>query len=228
LQAFLADLGVFDAEPSGLFDSRTAAAVRQWQKELEVAETGVVLAGDLVYVSSLPTRVVLSESVYVGAVLSVGEFLFSAIAEAPVFRAVLEPDQFTAIGDQAIINVSIAGQEWPAIVVSTTVDVQSGRVLAALTRADGRAVCAAECESALEVAPDGAPVALVGQAEVVPVATGPQVPQAAIVTDAGASAYVVGVDGTKIPITVRVAADGQAIVDGVSVGQRVLLSQENQ
>src|SRR5690606_14262406 len=87
LQAMLTQLGFYKGDVSGDFGWLTQAAVEAWQKSLGVDDDGVVQAGDVVFVPSLPTRISLdADKVVRGASLGASDPVISGLPAAPTFR----------------------------------------------------------------------------------------------------------------------------------------------
>src|SRR5699024_9766475 len=66
LQAFLAGQGYLDQQPDGRFGPATAVAVRAWQDDLRVPQTGNERRGDLMFLPELPARVRLTGRAHAG------------------------------------------------------------------------------------------------------------------------------------------------------------------
>jgi hypothetical protein len=59
---------------------------------------------------------------------------------------------------------------------------------------------------------------------IVPQVTGPSLPIGAVRTDPGGEAWVLMADGTRRTVTVLGSSGGVAVVDGLAVGDRVILT----
>lgn len=97
---------------------------------------------------------------------------------------------------------------------------EPGRLDLLLEAPGGGPVCGAGCAAAV---PFGAPASFDAEVVVVPEATGPLVPVAAITSDPGGGLGVTLADGTRAPVTIVSASDGLAVVDGLAPGQAVVL-----
>lgn len=206
------------AAADGVFGSTTGAAVRAWQRATGQEQTGTVSLGTLVSVPELPGAVKLGESIVLGAQLGGGEDAVLARSGEPVFALVLSSDQASAIRPDATVEVSFEEQAWPAVISGTTAD-ENGQVTLALTAPDGSLVCGEDCANL----PAQETLGLLSEVAVVPSTSGPAVPVAAVRTDASAATYVLNPDGEHVPVQVIASGDGIAIVDGVAVGDEVVV-----
>lgn len=218
LKTFLAAKGYLTGTQDAKFTAATTSAVKRWQKAVGVAVDGTVQAGDLVYATALPTRVTLSADVVVGAVITPGTPVASALAAAPDFVVTLAAEQAQLVPTSGPVKVQANDVVWDAVISSATTDADGLHL--ALTAPDGGPVCGADC--ALVPITAGAAI-YTAQIVVVPDATGPVVPAAAVGVAADGSTYVRGEDGTSIPVTVQASGDGRAVVSGIAVGDRVAL-----
>src|SRR5690606_21243281 len=85
---------------------------------------------------------------------------------------------------------------------------------------DGGVVCGGECASL----PAAERVSLRGQVTIVPEVTGPSVPVGAVRTDPDREAWVLMADGTRRTVTVLGSSGGVAVVSGLTVGERVIVT----
>ncbi|MDH5422215.1 MAG: peptidoglycan-binding protein [Acidimicrobiia bacterium] len=222
LQEMLTELGHYSGEIDGIFGSGVRAAVRAWQKSLGVKDDGVVRAGDIVFVPSLPVRIVLDSQVTVGARLAGGEDLVWLVPDTPEFWIPLSVEQRNLVPLSAEVAVTYADGVWPARIVMAQ-EGEFDQLNLILEAPDGGAVCGDGCVEW---------VALANRtdfrAEIVvePKVSGPVVPSAGLGTDAGGQPFVTLADGTEVPVTIVGASDGLAVVDGVSVGDELLLPFE--
>lgn len=219
LQELLTELGFFEGEIDGLFGSGTRSAVREWQDSLGVDDTGVVEAGDLVFVESLPARLVLSETVTPGGRLGDGETVVFAVSDSPDFEIPLSPEQADLLPLAADVIVTYAEGAWDAR-IEQAVEIGPGQLALILTSPNGGSVCGDECAEW---------VSLTGTTNfragivVIPETTGAVVPVGALSTDAANNPSVTLTDGTLVPVTVVQAANGIAVVDGIEVGTEIVL-----
>jgi len=225
VQELLAVLGFYDGEIDGDFGSGVRAAVRDWQAAHGLEEDGVVRRGDVVFVGSLPARVVFTEEVMVGAPLAGGEVVVRELVGDPEFGIPLSPEQRSLVPLSADVFVTYDGGVWPGRIVEAVEDELRGELRLILDAPDGGAVCGLDCAGA---------VPLLGESSfsteivVVPETEGPVVPVAGIVTSPDGSASVRMVGGEMTSVTVVAVADGLAVVEGVSAGDVILLPVEEQ
>ena len=139
-------------------------------------------------------------------------------AAEPTFALVLQQDQAANVPAGAAVDVVFGEVTWPAVVAGTEVD-DDGTYEISLTAPDGTLVCGADCARL----PPEPSITLRADIHVVPEAHGPGVPAAAVRTDASGSTYVVDAEGEDVPVTVRATGDGIAVVDGLVVGDRVVV-----
>lgn len=225
LQGMLAALGFFTGEVDGSFGTGTRNAVRAWQASLGLAESGVVEAGDIVFVPSLPARVVVSESVWVGARLVGGETVLELVPEYPKFWIRLSPEQSTLVPLAADVRVQFAEGIWEARIDRAIEIPEFGVLDLFLSGRTGPSVCGADCEEW---------VALRGRNDfrseiiVIPRTDGPVVPVAAIGSDPGGNPFVTLEGGATVPVRIVESANGIAVVEGIDPGTVILLPVSDQ
>ena len=224
LQVFLNVEGYLKGQPDGKFGMATAAAVRAWQKVLGVDSTGIVRAGNILFVASLPAHVVFNDDVVVGAVISPGQPILSIVDDVPVFQTTIGSNMQVVpqVGQQVSISSPDGDVTWEAKVTEVRPDLGGGTI-AVLGPAQDGPVCADQC-ALLPYSPDGLMVS--GILVVSNPVTGPAVPLAAVGTAPDGSRYVVLEDGTRAAVTVRGGDASRLIVDGVEVGDVVRLFAE--
>lgn len=219
LQELLAQLGFSDDEVDGSFGTATRDAVREWQDSLGVDDTGVVEAGDLVFVESLPARLVLSESVLPGSRLADGETVVSSVADSPDFRIPLSPEQSDLVPLSADVIVSYPEGVWDAR-IEQAVETGPGQLDLVLTGPNGGSVCGEECADWVSLT---GTTNFRAEIVVIPETMGPVVPVGALSTDAANRPSVTLTDGTLAPVTILEAANGIAVVKGIEVGTEIVL-----
>lgn len=227
LNAALTRLGYETAQGSK-FSSDTTRSVKAWQKALGVPTTGTVTLGELVAFRTLPGPVLLDTAILqVGADMAGGERIVFVPDGQPTFELIVSQEQARIIGEDAPIEIAFEGSQWRAV-ISDSRQAEGGTRVFTLTGEDGGPVCGNECGKLGGAVERNLPSTVL----IVPPATGPAVPVAAIRTDATgrASVLVVAADGTRSarPVVVKGSQDGVAIVEGVSVGERVVALSESQ
>lgn len=219
MQRMLSSLGFFQGEPDGVFGRSTRDAVRDWQTTLGLDDTGVVELGDVVFIESLPARVVFPETVIPGARIADGEVVVSVVPSEPEFAIPLAPEQADLVPLSADVLVSYADGTWDAR-IDRAVETETGQLELILTSPTGGSVCGEQCVDWTD---------LIGvtnfRAEIVviPETTGPVAPVGALTTNAANEPAVTLPDGTLIPVTVVEAANGIAVVEGIDIGTEILL-----
>jgi peptidoglycan hydrolase-like protein with peptidoglycan-binding domain len=218
LQGLLAALGHFEGAQDGVFGAGTRAAVRAWERELELSPSGVVPLGMLVAVPSLPADVALADDLLVGAVLGGREKAVHALAAEPAFTLVLGADQRGLVPLDADVVVAYGGEHWPARMTDAAEN-QNGELEVRLAGPSGP-VCGDRCAEAV---PGSDRVTFPAEVVVVPETTGPAVPVGAIQTTPDGDATVRLADGSVRSVEVRASVRGMAVVEGLEVGEEVEL-----
>lgn len=204
------------------YSAATTRAVKAWQKALGVPQTGTIAQGELVAFAQLPSPVLLDTALLQqGAELSGGERIVFVPDGQPGFELIVSQEQARIIPDDATIDIAYEGSEWRAIIADSK-QAEGGTRVFTLTAEDGGPVCGSDCGKLGGAVERNLPSTVL----IVPPATGPAVPVAALQTDASgrASVRVVAADGTRgeRPVVVKGSQDGVAIVEGVRVGERVV------
>jgi peptidoglycan hydrolase-like protein with peptidoglycan-binding domain len=224
LQQMLRDTGFMAARADAKFSSSTETAVKRWQKAMRMPVDGIVRAGDLIFVPTLPSRLSLDSAViHNGARISGGEFVVSALPDAPKFSVTATTSQSAAIPDTAAVSISPPdGQApWTASVSKRETNAD-GQVVLSLESSSDSAICADACDSLRTDEPSYLPSTIV----IVPQQQGITIPSAAIRTDATGQAVVINRDGTTSEITVLSGVNGISLIDGVNAGTDVRVPAE--
>ena len=204
----------------GVFDAATKITVEAWQRSVGESATGTVKLGDVVFVPSLPARLVINTNITVGSIVAPGQDLVSMVAAAPTIEVDLQPEQTKIIPQQgAVVMHPGAGRAWSGKIAGSR-NSSTGDVYLALSSGNGSPICGADCVSAIPLGdPTNIPVDIV----VVSPATGPEVPVAAITTHPDNSTTVSLSNGVVRTVTVQASLDGLAVVSGIAVGATVLI-----
>lgn len=221
LQVALRALGYLDAEPDGTFGPVTARAVSSWQDDLGLRRTGTVTLGEVLAVPELPAALIVGSQIRRGALVGGGEPAVSARTGEQDFALVLSSDQAAQITSRVPIWVAFEDLSWEARVREATVD-EAGNTVMSLGGESGGPVCGQDCARL----PTDEVVSLLADAVIVPEVTGPAVPVAAVRTSTAGAAYVVLSDGTERDVTVRGSGQGLAVVDGLAVGDVVVVPSD--
>jgi peptidoglycan hydrolase-like protein with peptidoglycan-binding domain len=218
LQEALAVLGHYRGEVDGRFQLTTDQAVRAWQADLGLTRDGVVRLGELVAVPRLPARLGLAEGIIAGARLAGGEpAVFAATGEID-FRLVISTGQAELIPPDAVVALEHDAHTWQAVLGESEAG-DDGNIRYTLAAPDGGPVCGDECDSL----PVAERTSLRARVTIVPEVSGPAVPVAALRIDPDGTAYVFLVDRTRQEVSVLGSSGGVAVVDGLRIGDRVLV-----
>lgn len=216
LQAFLVELGLLDDDQvDGRFQSLTRDAVRAWQRGLGSPPTGAIQTGRLLFVPQLPVR--LRWTAVVGERLGDGQALADVLAPMPRFVTEVDRRTFADVPTGgALVIEGASGATWDARlggVVEQGPDVN----VAELVTDDN--ACDERCD---EVGVEGV-TRLSGRIVLQEERRGPVIPVSAV-TVAPSGRHVVHVDGRgEVTVEVLAEADGQVVVAGLEVGERVEL-----
>lgn len=134
---------------------------------------------------------------------------------------VVSEAQAGLIPPDATVTVEHGDHRWEAVLEESEFD-QDGSVQFTLTAPGGGAVCGDECASL----PAQERTSLRAEVAVVPQVTGASVPVGAVRTDPDGEASVLLADGTRRTVTVLASSGGVAVVDGLAVGDRVVVTGE--
>ena len=219
LQGLLRGEGLLTRATDGSFDARTERAVRAWQRSLGLEPTGEVRAGDLVFAPQVPARVVLGEDVVVGRRVDESTATVDVVLDEPLLTVTVD-DTSTVPREGAPVEVQYLDHVWAAVVgPALPAEDERATTVLALVGPDGGPVCGGDC-AVLPLQPSAA--SLTAEVEIVPRASGPVVPVAALGQDATGGYVVSTPDGAHVPVTVLVTDGSRAVVDGVVVGQQIL------
>jgi peptidoglycan hydrolase-like protein with peptidoglycan-binding domain len=211
LQAMLRSQGFFGSTPDGDFGFATERAVRQWQAALGVERSGVVEAGDIVFVPTLPARLALDTTLIKrGAILSGGEPVVEGLPASPRFTVPVTEAQAGLMPTGT--RVDIAGPDGAAWVASVldreTAD--DGTISIALGSMDDFPICKDACSS-ISVAE---PSLLLSRIETVATQRGLTVPSSALLSKADGTVVMIDAAGVEYPVTIVTSARGMSVVEG--------------
>lgn len=199
------------------FTAPVTRGVKAWQRRLGVKQTGVVRRGDIVFVATLPMRVVLDPKAFsIGSQVAGGETGIGRLAETPVFTATFSEGQARQVSEGMAISVTTGSRTWAGQLEAIKVGVNNEST-ARVVGARGGSLCGKACNAI----PLTGATRLSGVTEVQAPVSGVVVPVAALASAADGSVVVIGIDGTRIPVTVKTRARGMAVVDGLAVGTAV-------
>jgi len=225
VQQFLSDVGVYFGTVDGEAGENTETAIKTWQRKHGLSETGILLKGDVMFLPTLPARVMLdAKVVYRGAVIGPGVPVVSVLADSPVFSIPLQDAQVSTVHVGLGVDLKgPAGELWRARVAGIKAPASdptkggSTSPEAMLEPATSSSICASSCDS---LGPESE-VLVPATIMLVPRTDGLVVPASAITTDAQGNPVVIDAEGTPHPVLVGVTAKGMTLVEGVDEGLRV-------
>lgn len=222
LHTALRDLRLTRTGPGDAYGPAVETAVRAWQRAQGQPETGTVALGELVAVPELPAALRVGDDIRLGGTLAGGEDAVLGRTGAREFTLVLSEEQGRAVAEDTLVRVTYQSETWDATISGSRVDAD-GNPVRVLSAPGGGEVCGAGCGAL----PGDETVNLRGEAVVVPEVTGPAVPATAVRTGSDGKSYVTLEDGSRRGVTLRGSGQGIAVVDGVTAGQRVVVSGDD-
>lgn len=220
LSRLMRSIGIRKARETSTFDAGLASDVKRWQRKLGLTPTGVVEAGDIGYVESLPAYMQLDKDVITGAEIASGAALANTLASAPAFRIVLDPNQANLTRINSTVTIDSKQGTWKATVSKASES--DGKLILELQGPEGAAVCGDSCESV----PRSGVTDYPSRVEIVSPTSGPTVPLSAIVTDPGGSKFVISSSGKRVRVKVVAATNGLAVVEGLAIGDKIRVFAE--
>ena len=220
LQEFLVSSGFLTGPADGDFGVDTERGVRAWQRAAGMADDGVIRAGDLLFVPSLPVRLVLDPEVLrPGAQLVGGEAALSMVAAEPVFTVPASPDQASMIPLGTRVELRFAESRWEAVVTDQEASAEGdATVQLRLGPVEGAgSICGGECGGL----PVGERAVFPSTVELQPTVEGLVVPSSALRSGAGGEVTVVDAAGLSRDVTVVASARGMSVIEGLQAGDRV-------
>lgn len=214
-----AALGVGEGD---LFDRRTVAAVKAWQKSLGVEQDGVVRRGDVLFLPALPAKGFVAADLAVGSPVQEGDELLSIVG-APVVEVPADAGGRLAAGMTAHLTLP----DGTAISGALTGPFREADGLAyfRVVTADGVSPCEAACAAQFPITTTSQ---ISGTVEVVPVATGLVVPDASLITLPSGGLAVRRENGELQDIQVVSRGSGVSVVEGLELGEVIQLFGETQ
>lgn len=206
-----------NARPTGTFDAATVASTRRWQRSIGVKADGIVRASDIVFVSTLPARLLVVPGV--GSRVASGSEFVRVLGTSPSFSATVSGSTRSELTTGMTVSIAAPDRSstWTAR-LGAFVPTEDGRYRAPLSDL----ICDAACD-ALSVTGE---TALRGKVVLVPERQGVVVPVSALVQSAAGSPAVTLADGQLHEVRVVAQADGFAIVDGLAAGTPIMLPDE--
>lgn len=222
LQRLLALTGDFEGKTNGIFDYRLQWAVRDWQKNLGIEETGMVDVGTLLFVPELPARASLSEDIKVGATVDHSILAVELLPESPDFSIELTEGHSRMVEPGMSVDINHGNGTWSAQITDIQTSEDGSSYTAHLMASEDETICGDECS----LIPLGEPILLSSTIHIVPAMEGVTVPTSSIVTSVNGQTAVVSDTGKTILVTVIAGANGMVIVEGVDAGQIVRVPGE--
>ncbi len=225
LQTFLSEhdyLGSFD---SGTWGYSTTRAVRAWQKDVGLPVDGVVSAGSVVFVPTLPAQIMVDTKVIrVGARLGGGEDAVFQLDPAPAFTLPVSNAQAASLPVGSRVEItSPGGETWNAwINDQLALPDESGIDLILGSTNDGTAgppICGEACGQVPIDPPEGAVMRT--RVITVELREGLVIPSAALTTTSDGKSVLVDADGLLHPVTALAGARGMTVIEGVEAGLKV-------
>ena len=219
LQDFLTSQGYRVSDAGGVFGSSTASAVRAWQASIGHGVDGTVRLGDVVYLPDLPARAVPTGSLTIGSSVSPGDEVLTLLGSQPSFSITLAEEQADLVPLEADVVIDHGSGSWEARIDSATPTAE-GEMRLGLVGSGNSAPCASRCG---RVVPAETGEFFRAHVVVVPRASGPVVPAAALRVLPDGQVQAFPVDGDPVAVTVVASDGGQFIVDGLDIGAEIRL-----
>lgn len=226
LQQLLIDLGYYTGPLDGVFGASVQSAVRSWQRVVGATVDGVVELGEVIFVPTLPIKIVVDQNVVaVGRILTGGEPVIGALPSTPTFSAIVTSSSQIALlpsGTEVTITGTLDDRtvRWSAVAGLpgiTGSPATGGNQVVFLEPSGTGAICRDECG----LVALGFGASLEVTIVTVPHTSGVVVPVGALVTAANGQLGVIDDTGALIPVTIVASARGMAVVEGVDEGTRV-------
>ncbi|TQO19650.1 putative peptidoglycan binding protein [Rhodoglobus vestalii] len=214
LQELLIAAGTYTGPADGEFYAGTERAVEAWQLSQGVEVDGSVRRSDIIFISSLPTRVAVSDELVRGASLVGGEIVMSGLGSVPNFTIPIGDGQSGLISDGDRVEISAPdGSSWEAKVANRLID-ENGQLLLILMSTSDASICDLECGAI----PVGDPTLLESRVITQEPEVGVVIPSAAFLVKADGEVVVVDRDGAEHVVSVVASSRGMSVVDGIDVG----------
>ncbi len=221
-QQMLADAGLLSGPVDGVAGQQFVNAVRAWQRDLYVDDTGVIGIGDIVFIPQLPAAVAVSTEYAVGAILVGGEPLLTPIAAQASTSIVVPETQSAEIPAGAAVTVVVGEQEIDGKVGDRQAT-ESGNTRVEITSPDDSPLCDQGCAESL----DQLSTAVLATVVRVPQTSGLTVPVTALWTDEAGGVSLRPLVGEPVDVEIAASATGIAVVEGEGVvaGMAVLVAE---
>jgi peptidoglycan hydrolase-like protein with peptidoglycan-binding domain len=212
------------------FTPGVAAAVTRWQKALRVTPTGTVQPSDIMWLPQLPAVVRPAATAAVGNRVTADDRPVLTASGAPRLEVRLTAAQAALVPAGAPLSFeAVTGRVVGASPAPST-GVEGGEadqaMLLDVAGPDGRAPLCATTGPCTTLLGRSLTRTVEVAVDVVPTLTGTGVPARSVFTGADGATYVLRADGTRANVEVEATAGGLTIVDGLAVGDRILVNEQ--
>jgi peptidoglycan hydrolase-like protein with peptidoglycan-binding domain len=222
LQKFLVHKGYLKGSVDGQFGSATTHAVSRWNADLGAGASSIVPLGRIVFLPSLPANLAPAPDLRIGMRVSPGQELLVGADAPPHFSFRVLPEAVSRTTPGMAVRIDASGEHWSGEVdhLEAAMD-ETGGMIAVLRPAKGSdTICGMECAQVLRL---GGKAVLPGTLVLVPETSGPEIPTAAITTDASGSTFVTLESGKRKAVRILASSDGRSVVDGIQIGDRIVV-----
>ena len=222
VQRFLKTVGQFQGPLDSRWKQSTGAAWSRWLRSRGYPASSTVPLGQVLFVSSLPRTMLASENLSVGRPVSGSDPVGSILLATPDLFISTTSDAAPSMKAGAIAKIRIGSSDVTAALSGQKTEGADGVVK---IKFDAKQSCAAWCTSI----PVGAESTWQGTLQLTSPVAGSVVPVGSLRTGNGDTPIVVLADGTVREIRVVLQVGADAVVEGVSPGDQILLpSADNQ
>jgi peptidoglycan hydrolase-like protein with peptidoglycan-binding domain len=215
LQKLLAAKGFFTGAIDGHFGWSTTTATKLWQRSIGASQSGVVDAGALIFVPSLPARMTVVPAV--GDRVEQGGDLVKVLGSEPDFVATVTAEERANLSSgEAIAITAPNGGVWSGTLGTLE---PSNNGPGGYTATITGTLCGADCG----LVPIVGETALKGSIELVPTTSGPVVPTSALVVQPSGGSALTMSDGSTRVVEIVAEANGFAVVKGIDAGAVIRL-----
>lgn len=216
LQQLLKAKGFYTGAIDGQFGWSTLNATELWQSSIGASQSGVVDAGALVFVPTLPERMAIVPAV--GDRVDQGGDLVKVLGSEPDFVATITADERASLSSEEAISIAAPnGGIWPGTL--GTFEPATNGIPGSYTATITGTLCGNDCGRV----PVEGETALQGTIELVPKTSGPVVPTSALVVQPSGGSAVTLSDGSLKLVTIVAEANGFAVVSGIEAGTVIRL-----
>ncbi|MBP3222405.1 MAG: peptidoglycan-binding protein [Actinomycetaceae bacterium] len=233
LRKFLCSLGHGKCSTNDVYDSALYSMVKKWQKKLGIEQTGIVEPGDIVYVPSLPARVVMDSKYAIGANISAQDQIFSYSNNDLQMLLTVKEEQLSLLetGNKIHIDnfddVDAYVGELEKSHTSSADEVEEENMYVNIVDIQGKGICESYNDVCVEILNGADSSRVLVSVENIPEQKGLAVPVMAINTDARGQTYVVDESGKNIFVSVVASDSSLSIVEGIDEGIKIYLYEDN-